>query len=125
MSPRVCPVCRKAIKPWGTGRPRVIHSGCRGRYEAERRRVRRARMEAVEAIDLAAQLLGEAGVPSAVALLTRAARLVNEAPMFLSAAARRRWFAADHPELPPSYVAGVSSWTEGGDSGGGAEDAAR
>ena len=66
-------------------------------------------------LDRAADLLADAGAPSALGLVRRSVRLVNEAGPFLSAEARRRWRAADHPELPAVHFEGVGSW--GGDSG--------
>jgi len=106
----VCPVCWGEVPRPRVGRPPVVHPGCRGAYEAELRRVRRRRNEAVEALDLAADALRGAGIPAAERAIQRAIRLVNEGDPFLSAKTRQRWWRERNPG-EPGYASAVGSWS--------------
>jgi hypothetical protein len=109
----VCPVCWQALEPPRVGRPPVVHPACRGAYEAELRRVRRIRLEAIELLDRVAELLEEAGTPRASRAVQRAILRINEAPHYLSRRARVRWWHARFPE-DPGYASAVGAWSSTG-----------
>lgn len=99
MTRPLCKVCNRSMKSSSGGRPRVVHNDCRGKYETERRRVRRVRRAAAELVTEAAEILGDDSI-QVRRLLTRACRLLEDSPIVLGAAARRRWFSEFHPEVP-------------------------